>query len=247
MAMTQFQVPPPLPVGVDYGEAAFVNSGRPRWSAAAIGGFVLSLLGFVGVTALLGLIFGIIGIAATRGGRRRGAGLAIAAVPISLVTGTIAVFLLRAVIMVTQMMEMPEKLEQVFVSTEASAPGAASALREIGSRSLNEAVEQAALEGWLGTIGRTHGKLVSVALGTQKPVEFTAEGGFAMNLKGKFVNGPADIRIVFGRDSLRPVRIDDIEVAGSSPRLSCSVTPTGRPNRERRPQSVADGDAAGRG
>ena len=77
--MTQFGPPPVPPPGMAMPDA---RSDPPPWSAAAIGAFVLSLLGFIGITAVLGLIFSIVGIVATRRGRRRGMGLAIAAIPI---------------------------------------------------------------------------------------------------------------------------------------------------------------------
>jgi len=59
----------------------------PRWSALAITAFVLSFIGFLGFTAILAIIFGAVGIWVTRAGCRRGMGLAIAAIPIALVTG----------------------------------------------------------------------------------------------------------------------------------------------------------------
>ena len=68
----------------------------PPFSRLALSGFVCSLLGWTGMGAILGVIFGIAGILATAGGRLRGRGLAIAALPISLVTG--AVFLVLLVI-----------------------------------------------------------------------------------------------------------------------------------------------------
>ena len=80
------------------------------WSVAAIAGLVLSLLGCSLIGAVLGLILGIVGITRTRGGRRRGMGLAIAAIPISLGTGLIGVFLGIGMVGLTRMAAEMEQL-----------------------------------------------------------------------------------------------------------------------------------------
>ena len=89
--MSQFSPPAGPPPG-EMPEGDAVVMPRPKsWSALAISGFVLSLVGCLGITAALGLVFGIAGILATRGRRKRGFGLAVAAIPISMLTGALSV------------------------------------------------------------------------------------------------------------------------------------------------------------
>ena len=225
--MTQFQPPPyPPPLGQQaYYPAAHTPTAPPPWSAAAIGGFILSLLGFAGVTAILGLIFGIVGIVTTSGGRRRGAGLAIAAIPISLVTGAASVVLVLGILLVTRAAEVPVKLQSVFGSNSSNMVDAVTTLRELGSPKFNEAVGTEVLQAWLTQINAEHGKLTSASLDTHQMVSERPDGTMCLNVNGKFVNGPAEIRLVFEGGDVWSLRIDDIEVGGSSPRGSADAPP----------------------
>ena len=218
--MTQFQPPPfpPLPGQQDYYPAAHAPSAPPRWSAAAIGGFILSLLGFLGVTAVLGLIFGIVGIITTSGGRRRGMGLAIAAIPISVVTGAIAVLLFFFIPFLTRASEIPVKLQSALGSDSPTVADSANALREMGSSTFNEEVSTEVLQAWITQINAKHGKLTSASLDTDQMMSKTRDGSMYLNVKGKFVNGPAAIRLTFSEKEVWSLRIDDIEIGGSSPR-----------------------------
>jgi len=220
--MTQFQPPPfpPLPGQSDYYPAAHDPNALPRWSAAAIAAFILSLLGFLGVTAVLGLIFGIVGIITTSGGRRRGMGLAIAAIPISLVTGVMSILLLTVVFFGTRAVAIPVKLQAALGSDSASLADSANALREIGSAAFNEEVSTEALQAWITQINTTHGKLTSISKNAQQLMSPTPDGAMCLNFKGKFVNGPASIRLIFKAEQLWSMRIDDIEIGGFSPRGS---------------------------
>jgi len=223
--MTQFQPPPfpPLPGQQDYYPAAHGPSALPRWSAAAIGGFILSLLGFLGVTAVLGLIFGIVGIITTSGGRRRGMGLAIAAIPISLVTGAYSIFLLSVVFFGTRAMAIPVKLQTALGADSATVADSANALRELGSAAFNDEVSTEALQAWITQLNSKHGKLTSTSWDTQQMLSPTPDGAMCLNFKGKFINGPASIRLIFKAEQLWSMRIDDIDIGGSSPRGSADA------------------------
>ena len=225
--MTQFQPPPfpPLPGQQDYYPAAHAPSAPPRWSAAAIGGFILSLLGFLGVTALLGLIFGIVGIITTSGGRRRGMGLAIAAIPISLVMGALSVLLLSVLLIGTRAMAIPVKLQAALGADSASVADSAKALREIGSAAFNDEVSTEALQAWIMQVNAKHGKLTSASLDTDQMMSKARDGLMYLNVKGKFINGPAAIRLTFKETDVWSLRIEDIEIGGSSPRGDAENAP----------------------
>jgi len=225
--MTQFQPPPfpPLPSQQDDYPAAYATNVPPRWSAAAIAAFILSLLGFLGVTAVLGLIFGIVGIITTSGGRRRGMGLAIAAIPISLVTGVLSIVLLSVLFFGTRAMEIPVTLKAALGADSAAVVDSANALREIGSAAFNNEVSTEALQAWITQINTKHGKLTAITKEPQELLSPTPEGAWCLNFNGKFVNGLAPIRLIFKAEEFFSLRIDDIEIDGSSPRGS-SVAPS---------------------
>lgn len=194
--------------------------GPPRWSALAITAFVFSLIGFLGFTAILGIILGIAGIVVTRGGRKRGVGLAIAAIPISLVTGALgAVFLFTGVV-VWRMREVTKQIEPAFSASSADVTTSANDLYAMGSPDFQSEVTPERIETWLAEVKMKHG-----TLGTfEKQTDMGAiapdpsSGAFVLNLRGKFTNGPALVRVRFSPKSLLTPRIDDIDVDGISPR-----------------------------
>jgi hypothetical protein len=189
----------------------------PRWSAAAIGGFVLSLIGFLGVTAVLGLLFGIIGIVATRGGRRRGMGLAIAAVPISLATGALAILLVFAVLFASHVKAVTSRLEEVLACEPTAVAAAVDQLRLVTSDEFNERVDRESMQGWLERVHATHGKLIDLTIDRKRLVTPTENGALSISLDAKFVNGTVSVRVTFSEGDFWSLRIDDIEVDGGSP------------------------------
>jgi hypothetical protein len=199
--------PPVAPV-------AGARIGPAPWSAAAIGAFILSLLG---ITAALGLLFAFVGLYTTRGGRRRGMALAIAAIPISLLTGTLAVLTFLAIVMFGRMVVVADDLSTVF-SSGAEVSAQAATLRGLASADWNASVDDTALAAWLDQVRTRHGALTSATLDERKPFDMDAQGAPRLTFAGKFVNGPAGIRIAFDPDDLWSAKIDDIEVEGSSPR-----------------------------
>ncbi len=209
--------PPPLPAhSASY--AAPIPSGPPPWSSSAIAAFVLSLLGFLGVTAVLGLIFAVVGLVATRGGRRRGMGLAIAAIPISIVTAAIAGLFVIGAVMLVRGKDFVQKLEPVLTSTSGAVPQSAATLMELGSADFQQAVPVAKLEDWLRNVGQTHGNMTGFQPDPTTPFAKNQAGELVLSFQGKFVNGPATIRLTFSNQDMWSPRISDIEIGGSSPR-----------------------------
>jgi hypothetical protein len=200
--------------------------GPPRWSALAITAFVLSLLGFLGFTAILGIILGIAGIAVTRGGRRRGMGLAIAAIPISLVTGAFGALFLVTGVMVWRMGEMSKRIEPALSASSADVAKSADEIFAMGSLAFQSAAPKDRIETWLADVKQKHGTLSGFE--RQDDLGFitrNSSGGFVLNLRGKFTNGPALVRVRFSPNYILNPHIDDIDVDGNSP-LAPSGDPT---------------------
>jgi hypothetical protein len=102
---------------------------------------------------------------------------------------------------------------------------AASALHDLGSKDFQETVSADRIEEWLRSISKEHGKLTTVKLDQTNPMAKSLSGALVLNLDGKFVNGPATIRLTFTKDNIWTPRIEDIEVSGSSPRASPDKRP----------------------
>ena len=214
--MTQFSPPPPQVPGPAPVPTHPDRPDQPRsWSASAIGGFVLSLIGCVGVTAVLGLILAIVGVARTSGGVRRGRGLAIAAIPISVLTGVFSVFLLLGLLLAQSFMAQLNDVKAALSSADAAS--AAVALRGLCSDDFNATVSDDDLRRWVEEVRAKHGKLVNLGLSTSRPRPVPGEPR-SLVLEAKFVNGPAALKIKLAREDLTHQTIDDIEIDGSSPR-----------------------------
>lgn len=235
--MTQFQPPPETPdvspsagrvpsAGPPPGGQGYISPGEfvalrrsttPPWSAAAIAGFVLSLLGCAGITALAGLILGVVGIFKTRGGQRRGLGLAVAAIPISLVMGCLSILVVTLTIFGVRGKTAVDQLPTVLAADSSATVEAVSALRAIASDEFNAEVNDEALEEWLQDVGAKHGRLVEVLKASRVQPKESPTGARTVNFDGKFVNGPAGIAVTFKRSGW-DVKIDDLAVDGVSSR-----------------------------
>ncbi len=213
-------VPPPLGPTLDG-----PRLGAAPWSAAAIGAFVLALLGWIGITAVLGLLFACIALYTTRGGRRRGLGLAIAAIPISLLTGAFAVVVLLAIIVFGRIAMVTNRLEPVFNSSGEPAMQV-SALRELTSSEFNEAVGDESLRAWFAQVNNKHGSLTQLAFEPGEGFVVKPDGAVRLSIPGKFVKGDASIHVTFDQDGVWDARIGDIEVDGVSPRGPNAKPPT---------------------
>jgi hypothetical protein len=163
------------------------------------------------------LILGIVGIARTSGGVRRGRGLAIAAIPISLVTGMLAVVVTIGFMAFGTIAMFMSKNLPALLSADLEEPGdVVSLLREVTSADFNASVGDDELQAWLQDIAAKHGRLVT--LGRPTAIPPTAESGvMGFDIEGKFVNGRTSILISLSKEGWR-YAIDDIAVDGVSPR-----------------------------
>lgn len=179
----------------------------------------MSLLGILGFTAILGVILGIAGIMVTSGGRRRGMGLAIAAIPISVVMGAISAVLIFGIVFMARNAELIKRLEPTLSSSSGSIHDVANILHELGSEDFQKSANAERIEEWLREIAREHGTLVGdLHLKTPSPIGTLPTGEVVVQLEGEFVNGPASVRLTFAKENLWTPRIDDIDVGGLSPR-----------------------------
>ncbi len=192
---------------------------KPPWSVAAIAGFVLSLLlGCTVVGALLGLLLGIVGITRTRGGQRRGRGLAIAAIPIALVTGVIGAFGGWATITAYRFAQQTEHLEAALAMAASDPAEAGDHLRVICSDDFNDNVGDEQLRGWLEGVVATHGRVVDIPLETMTGASPGPNDTTVLSLQGKFVNGQVSVAITLLQQGVLQLAFDDIAVDGVSPR-----------------------------
>lgn len=198
----------------------FVDLGtRPKWSVLAIVGFVLS---FLFVLAPVGVLLGVVGIFRTTGGRRRGMGLAIAAIPIGLVVSVISVAIVLGVIIMARVMAVGPDAMEFLTASRSSVPELASELYDECSDRFQLAVTNDAFQAWAAGIADKHGTMQRLDMSRMKIIP-TDDGRFQLDLSGQFVNGPAGIRITIGMSGMTP-EIDDIEVDG--------VSAAGAPGRE---------------
>ena len=197
--------------------------GPPRWSALAITAFVLSFIGFLGFTAILGIILAVAGIAVTRGGRRRGMGLAISAIPISIVTGLIGAFFVIGIVSFLRMVDMTKQVEKILAASD-DASKATDSLFIHATPSFQKDVSREQLASWLSEVSRKHGKLISLDRTFTTNTMTTQSKRAAFNLPGKFVNGQGLVRLHFEQRSLTQPLIDDIDVNGLSPRTASKET-----------------------
>jgi hypothetical protein len=189
---------------------------EPPWSAAAIGGFVASWFGCIGVGTLLGLVFGIVGIARTSAGRRRGRGLAIAAIPISLVTGVLGIFVAIFGYAGYALGSVFGDVVTAMKQAGTDRPEAVRALREVCTEDFAEAADEAAFTAWLEQVGEKHGRFVGLEQASQPQVKKGADR-VAFDVTAKFVNGSANVHVAILIEGTS-FKLDDLQVDGLSPR-----------------------------
>jgi hypothetical protein len=135
-----------------------------------------------------------------------------------LVTGALSVVLLSVLFIGTRAMAIPVKLQSALGSDSPTVADSANALREIGSAAFNDEVSTEALQAWITLINAKHGKLTLASLDTNQTMSRSGDGSMYLNVNGKFINGPAVIRLTFKAKDVWSLRIEDIEIGGSSPR-----------------------------
>lgn len=234
------QYPPPPPTAYAPGEA--YSAGPPPMSKSAVAALVCSLLVCLpGLHGLLGIVFGIIGLTSTSGGRRRGRGMAIAAIPISVILGSISTLMgfgafmgFRAMI---DLATLPPKLQGVFVAASADPAPAIAGLRQISTPAFNRKYSDADLQAWLADIAREYGAARSITMGTQGSPSPT---GNLLSLPVSFVNKTTariNLKIDLDEASMS-FRISAIDVDGKGP-TSSAPSPSADEASEATPESEA--------
>ena len=208
-----------LPPAGSFDQQSPPPHGPAPYSASAIAGFVLSLLGCLGVTAVLGLIFAVVGLVTTRGGARRGAGLAIAAIPISIITGLISVVVVILAWQGIQTMRIALNLPGVYTVNGSVSPEAIEELRGVFTDSFNAEVSGEKLGTWFESVQTEHGVLTELKPNGQ-PKTIPGTDRLTYSLTGKFVSGPQNVDVIMLVAPPFSFQIDDIVVAGKSPRPS---------------------------
>ncbi len=215
--MSQFPPPPP-PGSSGTGLSAEAQPyTQPPMSRAAVFGFIASLLICIPFLAqILGLIWGIVGVAATAGGRRRGRGLAIAAIPISIVLLALMSFATYGFVQSYFGMERAVRsVQPLFRSSES----VASAVRDFypkTTRRFQQQVDEDTLTNWLQDAITEHGTLQNWQL-ARPAVLSDSEGRILINFNGQFTSGTAKVTVVLITDNPFEAEVDDLLVAGDSP------------------------------
>jgi hypothetical protein len=220
--MSQFPPPPAAdqPAGSVPGFAGFNRPPAP-YSATAIAGFVFSLLICIPVLGgILGLILGLVGLGSTAGGRRRGRGLAIAAIPLSLLTGFVSgLFVYATLSVLWNVANMVEQIEPIFQANDAALDDAMGAVLAMTTPEFQQEAGPERFRQWLEDIEAEHGKLVVLTPDRNIPPERTGDK-VVLVVPAKFVNGSATIRVTLKGTGPLNIRllIDDLSVGDSSPR-----------------------------
>lgn len=214
---------PPGPIGPNLlgppsDFATPIGAQKKRLDAVAVSGFVLSFLGCTVVGAVLGLILGVVGILRTRNSQRRGRGLAIAAIPISILFGTVGVFSSISMMGLYSAMQASKQLPVILGDSADSSAQGASALLELASKEFNFNVPQSQVEAWITQVWEKHGKFVSVKPDKTAPPGGNPDGTWFLNYDAKFVNGNVAMKITFITESITEQKLYDIEVDGVSVR-----------------------------
>jgi len=213
--MMQTKIPePPMreELAADGNAAALLAD--PKWSAAAITGFVLS---FLLVLAPLGVLTGIVGVVRTRGRRRRGMGLAIAAIAIGLVVSLGTGLLGLGVVMVYRAGIVASDATAVLKTSSVTVPQKAAEFYDHSARRFQLAVSPEAFESWLAGVVKEHGSLVSVKKPTHaSQFEPRPDGTWVFNFTGDFVNGAASIAVGTASPSFLHPQVVDLTVDGIS-------------------------------
>lgn len=181
----------------------------PRWSAAAITGFVMS---FLLVLAPLGVILGIAGIVRTWGGKRRGMGLSIAAIPIGLIVGTITTIVIVMAVVMFAVLGAGRDSTDMWRASRVNIAAEASDFYDVMSPRFRVKVSQDAFQAWATDVSTRHGALQAVRR-AKKVIVPAGDKRFVVNFTGEFVNGPANIAVTIGLNGWTP-EIDNIDVDG---------------------------------
>jgi len=225
--MTSFQPPlePPPPPSQSIpnppGGQRFVPLVDPApMSGVSVTAFVFSLLVCLPIiNAVLGFILGVVGIFHTSGGRRRGRGFAIAAIPISLVTGAVAVFCLIVVIVALGgVIDLGVQLADIVDGYDGNATTLSAGVYGLLSDDFRDEVDSDEFRVWVEEVFSKHGKLVNIHANGSEPDPGYHNGMLVIEMTGKFKNGKAPITITLDLTDYQSIVVDNIAVDDHSPR-----------------------------
>ena len=204
--------PPPASPLPDLESIPLEYSEPPKWSVAAIVGFVLS---FLLILAPLGVVFGIVGIFRTTDRRRRGRGLSIAAIPIGLVVSAVTGMLILFIYVFALTLQAAQEATAVLTTSRVSVPEKAGDFYDQCSRRFQLAVSREDFEHWLTDVIGKHGSLQGIERARQA-FEADPSGAWTFNFTGQFVNGTAHVGVTLGRPDGYHPEVFDIVVDGIS-------------------------------
>ncbi len=185
----------------------------PKWSLAAVAGFVLS---FLLILAPLGILLGIVGIIRTWGGRRRGMGLAVAAIPIGAVVSLLVGMVLITFFVMRMNITYADRAAKVLQTSSVRVPEVAEEFYAQRSEHFRKAVSQEELERWLDEVIKTHGSLLEVKR-APRPFDLDPETKeWIVNLVGEFAQGTAHIGVVVANPRGTEVELRNISVEGNA-------------------------------
>ncbi|MCC7292731.1 MAG: hypothetical protein IT449_11790 [Phycisphaerales bacterium] len=243
---------PPVPPA--FQPPAYQAMGSQPLSGAAVAALVSALVfPCVGLHVVVSLICSAVGIAATSGGKARGRGLAIVAIPIALVLGALEAggfywFGKMTVAVLDQSMAAGRLLESPSEDLDARADAFYDARM---TDDFKATVSKDQFKSWAKQVVEKHGRATMVdpsGLQNSAPAMGSSQPRFTMNLRAKFVNGEETIAtdlFVAGKSVLKVTfLIDDVAVGDLSARSlgtpKDDKTEAGKPDAEK-----SDGGAAG--
>lgn len=207
--MTQAPANPPFesPLADD---GLVASDSPPRWSAAAITGFVMS---FLLVLAPLGIILGIVGMVRTWGGKRRGMGLSIAAIPIGLIVAMFTTIVIVKGVVMFAVMAAGKDSTKMWRVSRINIAAEASEFYDVMSPRFRAKMTEEAFQAWATGVSTKHGALQAVRRAKNVIVP-TGDGRYVVHFTGDFVNGSANIAMTIGLKNNWTPEIDNIDVDG---------------------------------
>ncbi len=204
-------------------DAEMMPTGPAPMSGMAVAGFVSSVIFCCPVLSpLLGLIFSLVGLMQTKGGMRRGRGLAIAGVIIALLVGVPLQgyggywsfnFFGDEVTLMQNLMSMDSQ----------NVDARAAAIYELGSPNFKSKVGEAKLAGWLADKFEELGGVQSITISQQQQgAAASLEGRFKLEFKVQFPEKTVPLLVDISLDMgtghwlIEDVIIDEDSVLGAS-------------------------------
>lgn len=202
--------PPNLPPGQDAFDAEMMSAGPAPMSGMAVAGFVSSVTVCCPVfSPLLGLIFSLVGLSQTQGGARRGRGLAIAGLIISLLVVPLQGWIMIAVGTIAG------GISNLGSSVNELQGGnldiALSKLYKLGSNDLRSSISEDDFAKWVRSEFLSRGGLQSIVLVAEQPlVPSPDQESIRIQWSAKFVEGTTLILMDLGFDNWGHMKIKNI-------------------------------------